>query len=251
MNVVAGQRAKTCFQEDDPESGVLRRATVEFIGTALLMLAATGAGLTSHRLFQNSLGLGLFVNAIATAGSLVALIFAFGSASGGHFNPLITLLQWLSGERKLNCTVAYVAGQFGGAIAGVLMANGLFQATDTANDLVTPWALVLSEAVASGSLMVIVFGCSRSGRKDTGPIAVGLWLAAAILATPSASYANPAITFAAFLAEGPISLSALAVSLYVPAEILGALVALAIVAVAYPTSVLPPRADDLMRATNV
>ena len=125
MNIVAGQRAKTCFQEDNPELGIVRRAAIEFFGTAFLMLAATGAGLTSHRLLRDSIGLGLFISAIATAGSLVALIFAFGSASGGHFNPLITVLQWLSGERKLNCTVAYAVGQFGGAIAGVLTANVL------------------------------------------------------------------------------------------------------------------------------
>ncbi len=61
---------------------------------------------------------GLLASAIATAGVLIGLILAFASVSGGHFNPLITGLQWFSGERKPDCTLAYAAAQFQGRDRG-------------------------------------------------------------------------------------------------------------------------------------
>ncbi len=84
------------------------------------------------------------------------------------------------------------------------------------------------------SLMIVVLGCARSGRAETGPFAVGAWLAGAIVATPSGSYANPAIALGAIVASGPIALSVNTAFLYVPAEIAGALLALLVVAVTYP-----------------
>jgi len=43
-------------------------------------------------------GLALLANAVATGGALVALILAFGSISGAHFNPAVTLCDaWQRG----------------------------------------------------------------------------------------------------------------------------------------------------------
>jgi len=101
-------------------------------------------------------------------------------------------------------------------------------------------------AATAGALvgLIIAFGeISRSGRKETGPFAVGAWLLAAVVATPSASYANPAITIAAFFAAGPIALSLSQTLAYVPAEIAGALIAL------IPLSIAYPRGSAIYRAT--
>jgi glycerol uptake facilitator-like aquaporin len=70
--------------------------------------------------------LALLANAVATAGALVGLILAFGAVSDGHFNPLITTLQWLSRERNLRCTIAYCVAQMVGAVLGAFLANWLF-----------------------------------------------------------------------------------------------------------------------------
>ena len=105
------------------------------------------------------------------------------------------------------------------------------------------WPATLSEVVASAGLMTVVLCCARSGRKETGPFAVAAWLLAAVVATPSASYANPAITIAAFFAGGPIALSLSQTLAYVPAEIAGALIALIPVSIAYP------RGSAIYRAT--
>lgn len=238
------QKAETCFFERDPGAALCRRAAIEGVGTLLLMVAATGSGLMAQHLLPGSRILVLLTSAVATAGALVSLIVALGSVSGGHFNPLITLLQWLGRERTLACTLGYVAAQFAGAMAGVVFANFVFAMPMRPSVPASPnWALVASEMLATAGLMVIVFGCSRSGKAGTGPFAVGAWLVAAIVATPSNSYANPAITLAAIFGAGPIALSGLQAWSYLAAEALGALIAFAIIAVAYPKAL-----DDVAHA---
>jgi glycerol uptake facilitator-like aquaporin len=228
-------RAETCFFERDPSVALCRRATVEGIGTLLLMLAATGSGLMAQRLVPAGGILVLMTSAVATAGALVSLIVAFGAVSGGHFNPLITLLQWLGRERTLPCTLGYVAAQFAGAATGAVFANKVFASAVRPLVFAPPtWALIASETLATAGLMIVVFGCARSGKAGTGPFAVGAWLVAAIVATPSNSYANPAISFAAIFADGPIALPAAKAWPYLAAETVGALMAFAVIAIAYP-----------------
>jgi glycerol uptake facilitator-like aquaporin len=224
----------TCFFEHDPAMALGRRATAEGVGTMLLMLALTGAGLTGQRLFHQEPLLGLAMSAVVTSGALTGLIIAFGAVSGGHFNPVISLLQWLGGERKLDCALAYVVCQTIGAIIGAALANFLFAAPSAPSPAPAGAILIVSEIVATGALMAVVFGCARSGKADTGPFAVGAWLTAAIIATPSTSYANPAIVIAALLANGPVNLGGQTALSYVAAEAVGGLAALLIISVCYP-----------------
>ena len=51
---------------------------------------------------------------------------------------------------------------------------------------------------------------------------------------PSTSYANPAVTVAALFVTGPIALSTTTALIYVPAQIVGALIALLVIVTVYP-----------------
>jgi glycerol uptake facilitator-like aquaporin len=68
---------------------------------------------------------GNVMSAFATCGALVGLIMALGPVSGGHFNPLVTSLQWLLGQRGHVCTIVYCVAQVAGAVIGALLANSL------------------------------------------------------------------------------------------------------------------------------
>jgi len=229
--------AERCFFEKDATAALSRRAGAEAVGSLLLMLAIVGAGQMSARFDTASPGLSQLVTACAAAGALVGLIVAFGSVSGGHFNPLITLLQWLRGERTSSCTAAYVTAQVVGASGGGILASLVFLPAPSAGPpVVAATSLLASEVLASASLMLVVFGCSLSGRRDTGPFAVGAWLAAAILATPSLSYANPAVAVAAFFSNGPVALPGWLTSAYAVAELLGAALAWPLVGLLFPAS---------------
>src|SRR3954447_7189557 len=72
-----------------------RRLVAEFLGTAFLLVAVIGSGIAAQRLSPGDTGLQLLENAMATGAALVALILAFGSVSGAHFNPLVTLADRL------------------------------------------------------------------------------------------------------------------------------------------------------------
>jgi glycerol uptake facilitator-like aquaporin len=225
-----------CFHEHDPSVPLGRRALVEAVGTLSLVFVVSASGLNTQHLAPSLPLLSVVANAIATAGALVGLILALGPVSGGHFNPLITALQLLRRERSFRGTLAYCVAQFAGAALGAVLAKVLFTQDPTSGGNVTTPLTVLaaSEVLASAALMIIVFACARSGLQRVGPIAVGAWLTAAIIATPSGSMANPAIATAGLIASGPMALTKLHAISYMLAECAGALVALAVISVAYP-----------------
>lgn len=221
-----------CFYERDGSVALPRRVVVETIGTTLLMLAVAASAMSCQRLGAGG-AIGTVAGAVAVSASLVGLILAFGAVSGGHFNPIITIMQWMWGDRSPQCTISYVCGQIVGAVIGSLLANSLFPAGATEAAVATN-SMVWSEVVAGCGLMTVVFGCARSGRPESGPFGVGAWLTAAIIALPSGSVANPAIAIGCLVANGPVSLSKASVAMYVPAELLGGLVAFLLISICYP-----------------
>src|SRR5438270_5725710 len=98
----------------------MRSAAAEAVGTALLLAAVVGSGIMGERLAQGNIAIALLANSLATGFALIALIVAFGSRSGAHFNPAITLALWLRGRFASKSVAAYVIAQFIGALLGVV-----------------------------------------------------------------------------------------------------------------------------------
>ncbi|MDI7860335.1 aquaporin [Rhizobiaceae bacterium n13] len=234
MAELPATREAACFFEVDGTLHVLRRSFVEAVGACLLTVAMVGSGLAVEQKLAGEPIAASLVIAISIAGSLVGLIIALGKVSGGHYNPLITIGQWLRGERSTVCTICYVVAQVVGGIVGSTIATTMFGTTAAhIADGVPSFGLITSEFVAATGLLIIVIGCGRSSRWDTGPFAVGAWLTAAILATPSTSYANPAVTIAAVFAGGPVALTVVSAVTFVAAQIVGLLAAIVITKVAF------------------
>ena len=70
---------------------MVRRAVAEALGTAFLLAAVVGSGIMGERLAAGNVAIALLANTIATGAMLVTLILTFGSISGAHFNPAVTL----------------------------------------------------------------------------------------------------------------------------------------------------------------
>jgi flagellin-like protein len=226
-------KTKTCFFEKDPSVSLYRRAFSEVIGTLLLVFCVVSAGIAIPRITSSHVVV-LVVLALVTGCALCGLVVAFGDASGGHFNPLITVLQWISGDRDIRCTIAYVIGQCAGGVVGALLANALLSGTRPAT--FPPAALLhlmVAEAMTTAGLMIVIFGCMRGQRVMTGPFAVATWLTAALLAFPSC-YLNPAIALSATWADGVVALPPSLALFLILAEIAGAAGALAVITIAYP-----------------
>src|SRR5271154_5654355 len=96
-----------------------RALLAEFVGTAFLLLAVVGSGITAERLCGGNVGLALLANAIATGGALLALILAFGAHSGAHMNPVVTAAAVMTDGMHWRLALAYLAAQICGAVLGV------------------------------------------------------------------------------------------------------------------------------------
>ncbi|HEY2797416.1 MAG TPA: MIP/aquaporin family protein [Thermoanaerobaculia bacterium] len=181
--------------ESAPRLG--RRAAVEGLGTSLLLAAVVGSGIMAERLSGGNAGLALLANSMATGAGLVALILAFGSFSGAHFNPLVTLTDAILRGRPWREVAPYVTAQLAGAFVGVAMADvmfgePLFAVSQKARSGV-PQAF--GEFVATFGLLAVLFVPLRRGLAEVA-VAVGAFIAAAYWFTSSTSFANPAVTLA-------------------------------------------------------
>ncbi len=235
MDRPAPVAAPTCFYEHRPSTPLLRRATAELVGTFLLTDAVFGAIFATQHLFHDAPILGGLVAGAIAAGALIALIFALGGASGGHFNPLITFLQWVQGDRPLPCLVFYTIAQFAGGLLGIALCT-YFYGHPAPGTVTPPLTLIAaaSEFLATGGLMAVIFSCIRSGRVIEGPLAVGAWFIALAAAAPTSAFANPVILAGAFIfvSHGP---GAVVTAMgYLILQIVAALAGYLFVTVIYP-----------------
>src|SRR5215467_8889175 len=103
-----------------------RRIVAEFLGTALLLAAVVGSGIMGERLSGGNVAIALLANTIATGAALVALILTFGSISGAHFNPAVTLADASQSGIPWREVPAYLIAQILGAYVGVACAHLMF-----------------------------------------------------------------------------------------------------------------------------
>jgi glycerol uptake facilitator-like aquaporin len=184
------------------KSNLRTRAVAEFLGTAFLVAAVVGSGIMAERLSGGNAALALLANTIATGAALVALILSFGSISGAHFNPVVSLADSIEGGLAWRETPAYISAQVLGGIGGTLLAHAMFALplVSFSRHVRSGAPQVFSEFVATFGLMSVIWGCSRS-RPNAVPIAVGGYITAAYWCTASTSFANPAVTIARSLSD--------------------------------------------------
>jgi glycerol uptake facilitator-like aquaporin len=176
---------------------LLRRMVAEFVGTLFLLAAVVGSGIMAEKLAAGNVALALLTNTIATGAALVALILAFGSISGAHFNPAVTLADAWQGGIAWRESPAYIAAQLAGAFAGVAAAHLMFGFTlfSASTHVRSGPAQLFSEFIATFGLLSVIWGCARH-RPSAVPFAVGAYITAAYWFTASTSFANPAVTLA-------------------------------------------------------
>lgn len=174
-----------------------RRLVAEGLGTTMLLAVVVGSGIMAERLAGGNVAIALLANTIATGAGLVTLILMFGTISGAHFNPVVTLSEAWQKNVAAGDVVPYVVVQVVGAFAGVAAAHAMFgepvfQASEHVRSGASQW---WSECVATFGLIGVIIGCSRS-RPGITPFAVAAYITSAYWFTASTSFANPAVTLA-------------------------------------------------------
>jgi arsenate reductase len=206
-----------------------RRASAEATGTAFLVAIVVGSGIYAQRLSPDDVGLELLENSIATGAGLVALILAFGSVSGAHFNPVVTLAERLLGGTTTRDATVYVAAQIVGACVGAMVANLMFDlnAINISTDDRSASGLWLGEFVATFGLLIVILGIVRAGDVRVVAFAVGGYIAAAYWFTSSTSFANPAVTIARTLSDTFAGIAPASVPMFIVMQLAGGLTAIA------------------------
>jgi glycerol uptake facilitator-like aquaporin len=221
--------------------GLARRLTAEAIGTGFLVAAVVGSGIAAQRLSPNDLGLQLLENSFATGTALIALILAFGSLSGAHFNPVITLADRMLGGMASGEAGAYVGAQVIGGCIGAIVANLMFDlsAIEWSTHDRAAGGLWFGEAVATFGLVMVILGVVRStdaaSRAAWAAVAVGGYIAAAYWFTSSTSFANPAVTVARTLTDTFAGIAPASLPAFVAAQLAGGIAAVGLARFLWPT----------------
>jgi glycerol uptake facilitator-like aquaporin len=104
---------------------LVRRATAELVGTAFLVAAVIGSGITAQRLSPGDAGLQLLENSLITGAALVALILALQPVSAA-FNPVVTLVERALGAVSTAVAAVLIVAQLIGGCLGSVIANLMF-----------------------------------------------------------------------------------------------------------------------------
>ena len=215
---------------------IAAKLLAEFIGTFALIFIGAGAA----AVVGGGAGLpGVAAVAFAHGLTVMAFAFAYGTISGGHFNPSVTVAVLAAGAMRAGEAAGYVLSQLAGGILGALLLRIVLGGTgtslgtpDLAHNLglgattltVTPWAGYVIEAVLGFFLSTVVLSTAVAGRAgNLAPLAIGVTLILnIIMGGPLTGAAfNPARALGPMVATGNFNDA----WLYLTAPIVGAIVA--------------------------
>ncbi len=227
-----------------------RRAFAELLGTGLLVSIVVGSGIAAQQLSPGDTGLQLLQNSTATVLGLTVLILMLGPVSGAHFNPVVSLADWILGRRRgtglsLPEVGAYVAAQTVGAISGSVIANAMFEVTHaiSVKDRATPGHL-LGEVVATAGLILLIFSLAATSRGALAAPAVGAYIGAAYWFTSSTSFANPAVTVGRMFSDTFAGIAPASAPGFIIAQLVGAGAGLGLLLILFPAAARA--ADDVV-----
>jgi len=227
------------------QHSLVKRATAEFVGTAFLVATVVGSGIMAERLSGGNIALALLANTIATGAVLIALIFTFGSISGAHFNPVVSLADALERGLPWREVPSYIVAQLLGGVSGTAIAHLMFALPLFSFSLHVRngASQVFSEFIATFGLVSVIWGCSRL-RANSVPFAVGTYITAAYWFTASTSFANPAVTIARALSKTFAGIRGIDVPLFIAAQVCGGIAATFLFRWLVPN--LPATAKDIL-----
>lgn len=194
----------------------IKALTAEFIGTLMLVASIILVALFAYP-NEGSVGVGLSVGL-----TVMALAFALGPISGGHFNPAVTLGLVAAGRFDAGKSVGYIVAQCLGAIAAAALVHTIAQGSPKVLELgnfasnaygtastFSMGSVFLIEATLTAFFLIVITGAT-SPRAAPGfaPIAIGLALGAIHMMSIAVSNTsvNPARSLATALFGGSLAL---------------------------------------------
>lgn len=166
----------------------MKKNFAEFIGTFWLVLGGCGSAILAAKFPET--GIGFAGVAFAFGLTVLTMVYAVGSISGGHFNPAVTIGLWAGGRVTGKSILPYVVSQISGGIAaatvlyviatgngseiGSFAANGYGKHSPGGYSL---YAGMVSEFVMTFMFIFIILGATdEKSPKGFAGLAIGLTL---------------------------------------------------------------------------
>ncbi|MCU1565686.1 MAG: aquaporin family protein [Pseudarthrobacter sp.] len=205
-------------------------------------MIVVGSGIMAQQLSPNDVGMQLLQNSTATVLGLTVLILVFGPVSGAHFNPVVSMVDWILGRRggtglALPELGAYVAAQILGAVSGSVVANAMFEmGTSISGKHRASGGHLLGEVVATAGLILLIFALAATKRGALAAPAVGAYIGAAYWFTSSTSFANPAVTVGRIFSDTFAGIAPASVPAFILGQLVGAAAGLGLLLLLFPAA---------------
>ncbi len=203
----------------------MKKYIAEFIGTFALVFCGTGAIIVDQ---QTGGSLGLVGIAFAFGIIVTAMIYVFGTISGTHINPSVTIALTVGKLTSKKEATFYILAQIHGALAASGLLRIIFPQNLTLGATIPTGELLQSfclEFILTFLLMLTILGVtSKKEFSNMAGLIIGLVVTGIILfAGPiSGGSFNPARSFAPAIVSGNLT----ALWIYITAPTLGAILAM-------------------------
>ena len=149
------------------------RYIAEGIGTFFLVAVVVGSGIMAENLAAGNTAVALLGNTIATGAILFVIIKMFGSISGAHFNPAVSLVFYLREEIDLKDFCYYVITQIIFGVLAVFAIHYIFEINlfQISTNIRGEFPLLVSEIIATCGLLLTILMIRKN---DESSIAIGV-----------------------------------------------------------------------------
>lgn len=171
------------------------RLAAEFIGTFWLVLGGCGSAVFAAKFLADdglSMGIGFLGVALAFGLTVLTGVYAFGTISGGHFNPAVTLGAALAKRVEWKAVLPYwIVQVIGGLVAGLVIyviARGKEGWTATGNMAANGFgehspggyslaSVLIAEVILTAVFLLVILGSTDDrARKGFAGLSIGLTL---------------------------------------------------------------------------
>ena len=130
----------------------------ESIGTFFLVAVVVGSGIMAENLANGNNAVSLLGNTIATGAILYVLIKMFGSISGAHFNPAVSIVFFLREEINFKDLCYYITLQIISGILAVFLIHYTFEINlfQISTNIRGEMPLLVSEILATCGLLLTI-----------------------------------------------------------------------------------------------
>jgi glycerol uptake facilitator protein len=185
---------ETTYQEVEAvQDRGLAAYIAELLGTLFLVLVVgTVVTLFVSTSPDSQTGSDFAVIGLVHAFMLFALIISFGSVSGGHFNPAVTLAAAVQRKIEWVDAVVYMLAQLSGAVLGALLVKGLlldegraggYGSAEISGLLSSDFAGFVVEGLGTFLLVLVIIAVAMNprARQEWAPLAIGSTLGFAVM----------------------------------------------------------------------